>query len=111
VPDARIYHEVSTTTNTLDPRIRRYYAYRNHYLLAFAHSSPAERIWFATHLVATLAKIAFRSIFFTSYRRDSFYHARTRGIVDFLLRRFGKAPFADDQRFSEGAEPVREAAV
>ncbi len=111
VPDARIYHDVSTTTNTLDPRIRRYYAYRNHYLLAFTHSSLMGRIWFAAHLVATLAKIAVRSVFFTSYRRDSFYHARTRAIADFLLRRFGKAPFADYQKPKVAAEPVREVEV
>jgi len=111
VPDARVHHEVSATTNTLDPRIPRYYAYRNYYLLAFAHSSLMGRIWFAAHLIATLAKIAFRSVFFTSYRRDSYYHARTRAIADFLLRRFGKAPFSDYQEPAVAVEPVREAAV
>lgn len=111
VPDARIRHEISATTNTLDPRIPRYYAYRNYYLLAFAHSSLVGRIGFATHLIATLAKIAFRSAFFASYRRDSYYHARTRAIADFLLRRFGKAPFSDYQEPAVAIEPVREVTV
>ena len=94
-PDAVIKHEVSSTTGALDSRIVRYYAYRNHYLLAFAHSSLVGRAWFSAHLTFTLAKIAFRSLSSPSHRRDSYYQARTRAIFDFLRGRSGKAPFPD----------------
>jgi GT2 family glycosyltransferase len=94
-PDARLWHEVSASMEGLDPRVVRYYAYRNYYLLAFGPTPSVAKPWFAAHLLVTLAKIGIRSTFFPRYRRDDWYHARTRALLDFLLRRFGKGPYID----------------
>jgi GT2 family glycosyltransferase len=94
-PEARIDHAVSATTGGLDPRIVRYYTYRNHYLLAFRHSGIAGRIFHAVHFAITLGKIALRSTT-KRYRRSSWYQARTLGMMDFLRQRWGKAPYEDE---------------
>ena len=95
-PSARLWHDVSASVGRLDRRAVRYYSYRNHYLLAFKHSGPIGRAWFALHFAVTSAKIAFRCAFFSSYRRNPWYHARTRAMADFVRRRFGRAPYHDN---------------
>jgi GT2 family glycosyltransferase len=95
VPNARLWHDVSRSVGTLDPRIVRYYSYRNYYVLGFAHSGLLGRAWFSLHLAITFLKIGLRVLLFSSYRKDSYYHARTRALVDFVKRRFGQAPFVD----------------
>lgn len=94
-PRARLSHEVSASAVKMDTRIVRYYAYRNYYLLAFGPTPLLARLWFGAHLLVTLAKIGVRSAVFPRYRRDGWYHARTRALIDFARGRFGRAPYAD----------------
>lgn len=94
-PAARLQHEVSATTGRLESRIVRYYTYRNYYLLAFTHSGPAGKAFFAAHYAITFAKIGLRLVT-PGYGRTPWYHARTRGMLDALRRRWGKAPYGDD---------------
>jgi GT2 family glycosyltransferase len=94
IPDAVVYHDVSRTTGGLSSSTIRYYAYRNHFRLAFRHTTGWARGAVAVELVWTLAKIGVRSLAFRSYRHDPWYHARTRAIRDFLLGRWGPDPVA-----------------
>jgi GT2 family glycosyltransferase len=89
VPSAVVRHEVSRTTGELTSETIRYYAYRNHFRLAFRYSRGLERVAVAGELVWTLAKIGARSLSSAEYRRDGWYHARTRAIRDFLLGHWG----------------------
>lgn len=93
VPEARVWHAVTRTIGRIDPRISRYYAYRNYYLLGFQHSNPLWRAWFAAHLGFTLAKAGLRNLLSAGHRSDTFYNARTRALVDVLAGRVGKAPY------------------
>jgi GT2 family glycosyltransferase len=93
VPEARIRHGVTKTIRRIEPRITRYYAYRNFYLVGFRHSSPIWKGWFAAHLGFTLAKAAARNAVSPSYRADSYYNARTRALLAALSGRSGKAPY------------------
>lgn len=93
VPEARIWHGVTRTIRRIDPRITRYYAYRNFYLLGFGHASPLWKAWFSAHLTFTLAKAGARNLLFARYRSDSLYNARTRALLDLLAGRRGKAPY------------------
>lgn len=95
-PEAVLWHEVSASVGSMDERIVRYYSYRNYYLLAFTHAGLLSRLWFGLHFATTLVKIACRLVFFPSYRRNPWYHARTRAMLDFLRGRFGKAPYSED---------------
>lgn len=105
LPEARLWHDVSRTVDGLDRRLVRYYAYRNHYLLAFRHAGPLGRALFAAGLAWTFGKIGLRTLFFPRYRRDAYYHARTRGLVDLLRGRLGKAPFPDGVAGALSGEP------
>lgn len=89
VPEAVVLHEVSRTTQRLPAHHVRYYAYRNIYRLAFRHAPVWDKPLVAGELAWTLAKTAVRWAAFASYRNDRHYHARTRGIRDFLLGRWG----------------------
>lgn len=93
VPEARIWHGVTKTIGRIDPRITRYYAYRNFYLLGFRHSGPFWKAWFAAHLGFTLAKAGARNLLSARHRSDSLYNARTRALLDVLSGRLGKAPY------------------
>jgi GT2 family glycosyltransferase len=92
-PSARVVHEVTKTVNSIDPRIGRYYAYRNFYRVGMRHAPVAWRVWLAAHLAVSLTKVTIRNILFSRYRRDSFYNARTRALLDFVRGRDGKAPY------------------
>jgi GT2 family glycosyltransferase len=92
-PSARISHEVTKTVNAMDPRITRYYAYRNFYLTGLRHAPVRWRVWLAGHLVVSLVKVSARNAFSARHRADSLYNARTRGILDFIRGRTGKAPY------------------
>jgi len=92
VPEAVVRHDVSRTTSDLSPASLRYYAYRNHFRLAFRHARGLARIAIASELLWTTVKIGIRSLGFSSYRHNSWYHARTRGLRDFVLGRWGPAP-------------------
>ncbi len=91
IPDAVVRHEVSRTTGELPPESIRYYAYRNHFRLAFRHALGWRRAAVAAELGWTLAKIGLRTAAFPAFRHDSWYHARTRAIRDFLFGRWGAA--------------------
>lgn len=96
VPGARLWHDVSRSVGEVDSRHLRYYVSRNYYILAFEHCGLVGRIWAGLRLSLTLLKAGLRVLFFPSYRRDAHYHSQTRALVDFLRRRFGKAPFPED---------------
>ncbi len=106
VPSARLWHDKSRSVRSLDSRIVRYYSYRNFYLLGFARSGLFGRLWFSLHLAVTFCKVGLRVLLFPSYRRNPYYHARTRALVDLLKRHFGRAPFADEP--TVGSELVLE---
>jgi GT2 family glycosyltransferase len=90
-PDAVVRHEVSLTTGALSSSTIRYYAYRNHFRLAFRHSHGWRRAIIGFEVFFTLAKIGVRSVA-SSYRHDDWYQARTRAVRDFLLNRWGPEP-------------------
>jgi GT2 family glycosyltransferase len=92
VPEAVVRHDVSRTTAELPSGSLRYYAYRNHFRLAFRHSRRLGRLVIAFELVWTVVKIGLRSLAFPSYRHDDWYHARTHAVRDFLSGRWGPAP-------------------
>ena len=91
IPEAVVRHAVSTTTSGLPSATIRYYSYRNHFRLAFRHSTGWRRGVIAAELVWTMAKIGARSVVFSSYRHNAWYHARTRAVRDVVLGRWGAA--------------------
>jgi len=102
---AVVRHEVSRTLRS--PALAssvRYYAYRNQYQLAIRRTSAWWRPLVIADAVWTLIKAGIRSALSAGYRGDSHYHARTRGIRDFLLGRGGPMPAPAPR-----AEGVREA--
>lgn len=101
VPEARLWHSVSQSMKKVDSRDLRYYVTRNYYILAFDHCGPIGRVWAGLRLAVTLLKATLRSFLFPSYRHDSYYQSQTKAIVDFVRRRFGKAPYG-----TEGNMPV-----
>ena len=105
VPQSRVLHAVTKTVSSMDPRISRYYAYRNFYLVGMRHAPVRWRAWLAGHFAVSLAKVLARNALFPAYRRDSYYNARTRGLLDFMRGRTGKAPYA------HRIEPVRAPAM
>ena len=92
VSHAVVHHEVSVTVGTLPSAHTRYYAYRNYYRLVFRNSPVYRRPIFAADLMWTFVKIAGRWLLYPAYRRDRYYHARTAGLRDFVLGRWGEAP-------------------
>jgi GT2 family glycosyltransferase len=90
VPDAVVRHEVSRTLRSpsLSPHVR-YYAYRNQYRLALRHAPAWSRPLVVADALYTLARAGARSLVTPARRHDAYYHARTRGVVDFLLGRSG----------------------
>ncbi len=93
VPDARVWHGVSSSVSAIDPRILRYYACRNYYMLVFRHGGVIGRSWAAGRLAITAMKIAVRLLISPTYRRDRYYAAQTRAVLDVLRRRYGPAPY------------------
>jgi len=91
VPAARIWHGVSRSVRRLDPGHLRYYAWRNYYLLVQRHGCWWQRMYGRANLAARFVKIGIRSALVASARRDPLYRARTRGLVDYALGRFGPA--------------------
>jgi GT2 family glycosyltransferase len=94
VPQSRVLHAVTKTVNSMDPRISRYYAYRNFYLVGMRHAPLMWRAWLAGHLAVALAKTLARNALSSQHRHDTYYNARTRGLLDFVRGRTGKAPYA-----------------
>jgi GT2 family glycosyltransferase len=94
VPEAVIRHDVSSTVVGLPSSQLRYYSYRNHYRFALRHGSWWERPLIAVDLAWTLAKIGLRTALFPAYRRDRWYQARTRGLLDHLRGRWGQGAAA-----------------
>lgn len=91
VPEAVVRHAVSSSVEGLPTSDVRYYAYRNHYRFALRHAAWWERPLIAADLAWTLLKIGARSALFPGYRRDRWYQARTRGLIDLLRGRWGAA--------------------
>jgi hypothetical protein len=92
VPRARVYHGVSRSVDRLDPRLLRYYAWRNYYLLVFRHGTRRQRLRVYADLASRFVKIGLRQVYFPNFRHNSYYHARTRALVDFVRGRMGPAP-------------------
>src|SRR5439155_4666635 len=90
---AVVRHEVSATVSALPSIVTRYYGYRNYYWLAFRHAPRWALPAIVGDLVWTLVKSALRWALFPSYRSNSYYHARTRAVLDFLRRRTGPGPY------------------
>jgi GT2 family glycosyltransferase len=90
VPDACVLHQGSASVRKLDPALVRYYAWRNHYLLAWSHGGLARRGAVATGLAWCFLKIAFRSAS-PQWRHDHYYQARTAGLVDLVKGRLGRS--------------------
>lgn len=86
---ARLWHDVSSSVNTLDPAVLRYYAWRNYYLLGRRRGRGLTRLWVEVDLWWCLAKSGLRWLSFPSYRRNTYYHARTHGLLDLLLGQVG----------------------
>jgi GT2 family glycosyltransferase len=93
VPQSKIIHGVTKTVNNMDPRISRYYAYRNFYAVGMRHAPLHWRAFLLGHFAVALTKVLARNVLFPQYRHDSYYNARTRGLLDFLRGRAGKAPY------------------
>jgi GT2 family glycosyltransferase len=108
-PEARITHEVTKTVNAMDPRITPYYAYRNFYLTGLRHAPLHWRAWLIGHLFVSLAKVVTRNALYSRYRRDDIYSARTRGLLDFIRGRTGKAPYAHEIIAARHAAPSEQA--
>jgi GT2 family glycosyltransferase len=89
VPRARIHHGISRSTDRLGSPSVWYYAWRNYYLLAREHGCWWQRLYAYADLSSRFLKIAGRYIFFPSFRQDPLYRARARGLLDFVLGRFG----------------------
>jgi GT2 family glycosyltransferase len=108
VAGAVVRHEVSTTVDRLPASCTRYYAYRNYYRLVFRNGPWRDRPTYVLDLVWTIAKISVRWLFFSSYRNDRFYHARTVAVRDFLLGRWGEAPrsLLEEQAVNPHPEPA-----
>ncbi|MBI5284208.1 MAG: glycosyltransferase family 2 protein [Chloroflexi bacterium] len=92
-PDARVWHGVSRSVGSIDPRILRYYACRNYYRLVFRHAGVIGKGWAAGRLAITAVKIAVRLLISPAHRRDPQYAAQTRAVLDVLRRRSGPAPY------------------
>jgi|DewCreStandDraft_1066081.scaffolds.fasta_scaffold00612_19 GT2 family glycosyltransferase len=107
VPDAVVWHDISATTEAVDPRIVRYYVVRNYYLLVFTHGGVVGRLWAAARLLLTLAKTGLRTVFTPSSRGDGYYHAQTRAILDFLRGRLGMAPYPHELLRPQSAVEAR----
>ncbi len=88
VPDAIILHDVSLVMRSRKLPVR-YYSYRNHYRLALRHSAYWVRPLVIADALWTLGKAGMRSATMPAYRKDRYYHARTRGVLDFLSGRSG----------------------
>ena len=93
VPGAVVRHEVSKTIEAAGLRRDvRYYAYRNQYRMALRHTRPWWKPVVVGDALFTLAKAAARSAISPDKRRDAYYHARTLGVLHFLLGRGGPMP-------------------
>jgi GT2 family glycosyltransferase len=107
VPQALVLHRVSTSVNKLDRANVNYYSWRNYYLLVQKHGRGWQRLYAIADLIMRFIKIGTRLAFFPSYRRNTFYRARTRGLMDYVRGRFGKAALGEEdrpgQRHMEGA--------
>ncbi len=111
VPQAIVWHGVSQSVRTLDPRILRYYDCRNYFLLAFRHGGVIGRTWAALRFAITAGKIVARTIASPASRHDSHYHVQTRALVDVARRRWGKAPYDDSIATADVVYEQREAAA
>ncbi len=90
VGQARLWHDVSSSVNTLEPAVLRYYAWRNYYLLGRRRARGFTRWRVEMDLWWCLVKSGIRWLFFPAYRRDAHYHARTRGLLDLIRGRVGR---------------------
>lgn len=90
VPRARVTHTVSQSVQRLHPGTRRYYGWRNYYLLVRQHGRWWQRALGYADLISRLYKTALRYLFFPAYRHDPLYRARTRALLDFLRGRLGE---------------------
>ncbi len=89
VPAAVVRHEVSTSAGSLPPDHILYYACRNTYRLAFRNNPIGRKPRLLADLLITGAKVAVRNAFFSAYRRDPYYQARTAAVLDATLGRWG----------------------
>ena len=110
VPQARITHGVSRSVGAADPRLLRYYACRNYYMLVRRHAGIAGRAWASGRFALTAVKAALRLLVSAEHRRDPMYAAQTRALLDVARRRGGPAPYPHERataasRITAGATP------
>src|SRR5207244_444417 len=86
---APLWHDVSTSVQSLQASIGRYYAWRNYYLLARRHGRGIPRLLVECDLWWCLIKSGLRWLLFPAYRRNDYYHARTHGLLDLLRGELG----------------------
>ena len=90
IPSAVVRHEVSRAVRAAELREHvRYYAYRNQYRMALRHARPWWKPLVIADALYTLGRAGARSLISPAKRHEPYYHARTRGVVDFLLGRSG----------------------
>ena len=89
IPNAIVYHDVSSTARRLPTPDVLYYGCRNTYHVAFRHSRLSDRPRMAIGLTWTVLKIALRNLD-PGHRTDPAYRARTSAAIDFLLGRRGQ---------------------
>lgn len=90
VPKAILYHGLAQSVAKLGSNAPEYYGWRNHYLLVSSHGSVLQRLYASVDLGSRLLKSAARLLLYPSFRKDAKYMARTRGLIDFSLGRFGR---------------------
>ena len=91
-------HGLSRSVARLEGTGVPYYAWRNYYLLVRENGTWWQRLYAYSDLFFRFVKTGVRLALFPSYRTNPAYMARTRGLVDFLLDRYGEAPPRTDTR-------------
>lgn len=92
VPGAVVKHAVSSATNVLPATDIFYYGCRNTLRLAMRQTKWPRQVLVRGGVVLTAAKVLARNALFESRRRDPYYRARSRAVLDALRGRWGKAP-------------------
>lgn len=95
---AYLSHGVSRSVSRFEGAEVTYYAWRNYYLLVRENGTWWQRVYAYADLFLRFVKTGLRLALFPSYRRDPAYMARTRGLVDFVLDRYGEAQPRADSR-------------
>jgi GT2 family glycosyltransferase len=91
VPSAVVKHAVSATTTVLPATEIFYYGCRNTLRLAIRQTKWPRQVLVRGRVVLSAAKVVVRNALFESRRRDPYYRARSRAVLDALRGHWGKA--------------------